>query len=101
GVASAKVPRRHIIHDHAPAIQGLVSILGGKLSTFRSLAEETVDLVLARLGKRQVACRTASALLPGGRAIEPGSVQDPVLAQRSAARLDAIYGSRARDVLQL
>lgn len=101
GVASAKVPRRHIIHDHAPAIQGLVSILGGKLSTFRSLAEETVDLVLAKLGKRQVACRTASALLPGGRAIEPGCVQDPALAQRSAARLDAIYGSRARDVLQL
>ncbi|MBI4420136.1 MAG: glycerol-3-phosphate dehydrogenase/oxidase, partial [Gemmatimonadetes bacterium] len=40
------VSREHRIIESAA---GLISVLGGKLTTFRSMAEETVDRVLARL----------------------------------------------------
>ena len=43
--AEWNVPRSHVIHDHAPEQRGLLSIIGGKLTTYRSLAEETVDAV--------------------------------------------------------
>ncbi len=45
GKTTAAVTRRHIIHDHSPDVDGLVSIVGGKLTTFRNLAEQTVDLI--------------------------------------------------------
>lgn len=102
GGVSSKVPRRHVVHDHAPAIEGLLSILGGKLSTFRSLAEETVDLIVKKLGKLRVACKTATTPLPG--AVMWPSACKPVgfsIDQRSHARLEALYGSRADGVLSL
>lgn len=102
GGVSAKVPRKHIVHDHAPAIDGLLSILGGKLSTFRSLAEEVVDLIVKRSGRPRISCRTATAPLPG--AVMRSSARKSAelsLDQRSHARLEALYGSRADLVLSL
>lgn len=57
GVGStAALSRSHTIIDHT---NGLVSILGGKLTTYRKMAEETVDHVAGRLGlpKRHVTGR--------------------------------------------
>ena len=42
------ITRRHFIRAH-PELSGLLSIVGGKLTTYRSLAEQTVDLVLKKL----------------------------------------------------
>jgi glycerol-3-phosphate dehydrogenase len=53
--------RFEVDEDGAP----LVSIFGGKITTFRKLAEEAVDLVCAALGQRAPAW-TAHACLPGG-----------------------------------
>ena len=53
------ITRRHIIFNHAPALRGLLSIIGGKLTTHRSLAEEVVDEDLEQQGK-SATCRTAS-----------------------------------------
>ncbi len=102
GGVSAKVPRRHIVYDHAPAMAGLLSILGGKLSTFRSLAEETVDLIVKKLGTPKIACRTATTLLPGAMTRPSGmETMDISLDQRSLLRLEALYGSRANHVIAL
>lgn len=102
GGVSTKVPRKHVIHDHAPAIDGLLSILGGKLSTFRSLAEETVDLILAKLARPKAPCRTATTPLPGGGNSGRGmAAAHAPIDGRSRARLDALYGSRAEEVLSL
>jgi glycerol-3-phosphate dehydrogenase len=43
----------------------LLSVLGGKLTTFRKLAEDAVDMIVAALGKPAPAW-TAQACLPGG-----------------------------------
>jgi len=54
------------IVDHASyGVEGLVSIIGVKYTTARAVAQRTVDLVLTKLGRAPVPCRTATSLLPG------------------------------------
>jgi len=65
-VATAKdeqsITRRHFIRQH-PQLPNLLSIVGGKLTTYRSLAEECVDLIFQKLGKDSPPCRTAIEVL--------------------------------------
>jgi glycerol-3-phosphate dehydrogenase len=49
--------RRHFIREH-PQLPNLLSIVGGKLTTYRSLAEECVDLIFRKLGKDPPPCNT-------------------------------------------
>jgi glycerol-3-phosphate dehydrogenase len=56
------ITRRHFIREH-PRLPNLLSIVGGKLTTYRSLAEECVDLIFRKLGKDSPACRTATEVL--------------------------------------
>ena len=68
GDASA-VTRDYLLEfDEAPTGPGagpLLSVWGGKITTFRKLAEEAADLIVERLGEHRAAW-TESALLPGG-----------------------------------
>lgn len=45
---------------------GLISIAGGKLTGYRLMAEKIVDLVLRKLGKGKVPCKTKTYRLSGG-----------------------------------
>ena len=63
------VSRSHRI-DSSP---GLVSVLGGKITGYRSIAEEAVDAVCAQL-KCAAKCRTAIELLPGAKTEPPPDV---------------------------
>ncbi len=101
-----KVPRSHVIHDHAPELKGLLSIIGGKLTTYRSLAEETVDEVFAHFGRKAPRCRTAEILFPGARINDRAAYREDLVALSGAGpatveRLVGIYGSRAGDILAL
>ena len=58
---TADLSRRHRI-TRSPS--GVVTITGGKLTTYRRMAEDTVDFVLDGLG-RKTACRTKKLLLHG------------------------------------
>jgi glycerol-3-phosphate dehydrogenase len=100
----AAVTRRHFVR---PArVRGLFSIVGGKLTTYRSLAEEAVDLVFKQLGKSPPPCATARTPLPGARVAdfvafaEAFKIQS-TLPPRSNERLLKVYGVRAADVLRL
>jgi glycerol-3-phosphate dehydrogenase len=65
-----EISRTHVVIDHAArdGIENFVSIVGGKLTTYRLMAEDTVDLVGRKLGVT-VECRTAQEPLPwAGRA---------------------------------
>ena len=56
-------------------LENLITITGGKLTTFRLMAEKTADAVCARLGV-QAPCRTATEPLPASSAgdwTEPGA----------------------------
>jgi glycerol-3-phosphate dehydrogenase len=56
------ITRRHFIREH-PRLPNLLSIVGGKLTTYRSLSEECVDLIFRKLGKDPPKCRTATEIL--------------------------------------
>ncbi|HKZ01120.1 MAG TPA: glycerol-3-phosphate dehydrogenase [Pyrinomonadaceae bacterium] len=96
------ITRRHFIVEH-PEAPGLISLIGGKITTYRSLAGEVVDLCLRRLRRRAISCRTATELLPGA----PSSGLPPLhedlksLSSNAAGRLLNIYGSRSYGILEL
>ena len=62
-----RITRRHFLREH-PQFTNLISVVGGKLTTYRSLAEECVDLVLRKLGRPFTRSETANVPLPDSRA---------------------------------
>jgi glycerol-3-phosphate dehydrogenase len=93
---TAAITRRHIIKNHAPKLRGLYSIVGGKLTTYRSLAEEMVDRVCDDLG---VDKRSSTAHRALGHLAEFS--QDSGLPASSFEHLASIYGDKSDAVLKL
>jgi glycerol-3-phosphate dehydrogenase len=56
--------REHVV-SVSPA--GVVTITGGKLTTFRIMAEQTVDRALHAAGRKKIASRTANVPIESGR----------------------------------
>jgi glycerol-3-phosphate dehydrogenase len=54
--------------DHGPrdGLDGLVTLIGGKATTMRAMAEKSADLICRKLS-RTVACQTSTAALPSHR----------------------------------
>jgi glycerol-3-phosphate dehydrogenase len=78
---------------------GLVTITGGKLTTWRRMARMAVDRVVEREA-REAPCRTHE--IPLGMPIEPGELPDVAgVDEESRALLAARYGYAAREVLEL
>jgi glycerol-3-phosphate dehydrogenase len=101
------ITRRHIIHDHAPQFSGLISIIGGKLTTYRNLSEITVDDVYRKLGLPVPKSTTGQSTLPGAT-IQPQTQHDTFfrkkpdwLDEQSAERLLQVYGSRANEIVAM
>lgn len=69
GRTTAALSRRHEILDHEAldGVRGYASLVGGKITTYRHVAEEVVDFAVERLGRAEGPCRTAREPLPGGR----------------------------------
>ncbi|HEU5431468.1 MAG TPA: glycerol-3-phosphate dehydrogenase/oxidase [Thermomicrobiales bacterium] len=107
GGESGATTRRHIVHDHAAegGPTGLISIVGGKLTTYRELAEQTVDVVCRRLGQPATASPTRDAPLPGNAGVGEYAAfardfaAGSGLPTRSAEHLLRVYGARATSVL--
>ena len=99
------ITRRHFIREQS-ALDGLLSIVGGKLTTYRNLAEQTVELVSRKLGRRLPQSMTAEKPLPGAQcsdfvAFSDGFKRESGLPGIASERLLRIYGTRAREVLKL
>jgi glycerol-3-phosphate dehydrogenase len=90
---TAAITRRHSIHHHRGAFDRVISLVGGKLTTYRLLAEQVTDRIFALLGLRDPGCATASQPLPGARP-NPNARITYALPPSQYARLRSIYGSR-------
>ncbi|AXR77138.1 anaerobic glycerol-3-phosphate dehydrogenase subunit GlpA [Natrarchaeobaculum sulfurireducens] len=97
------ITREFFLLDHADrdGVSGITSIVGGKLTTYRAMAEAISDHVCAELGVN-ASCETADEPLPGSErletleaAMDEFGLRSPV-ARRSSQRL----GSRTREVLE-
>jgi len=103
--AASRVSREHAVFETA---DGLIAVGGGKYTTYRSMAAEVADRVMAKLGLPRGRCRTAELPLPGGAAgweallspsgRQPGSCRLPT---ETLQRLVKRYGARALQLLAL
>jgi len=108
-VSTYKTSRRADIIDHARegGPSGLISAIGGKWTTARHLAEQTVDLACLKLGRTGVVARTAERALPGGHIerfltfVTRMANANPTLSPASAFFLARSYGSMIEDVFRL
>jgi glycerol-3-phosphate dehydrogenase len=100
--SKSSVSRRHRIAGGAHSGAGnLVSVLGGKITGYRGIAEEAVDAVCAKL-KVNAPCVTATTALPGAHGgARPSDVSKSGLKSETIAHLFELYGSRASEVIQL
>uniref|UniRef100_A0A672IVF7 Glycerol-3-phosphate dehydrogenase, mitochondrial n=1 Tax=Salarias fasciatus TaxID=181472 RepID=A0A672IVF7_SALFA len=96
-----------ICRNHVVSISGsgLVTIAGGKWTTYRSMAEETLDAAVRAHGLRAEPCRTVGLVLEGGKGWSPTLyirlVQDYGLEKEVAQHLASTYGVRAFDVAKM
>jgi glycerol-3-phosphate dehydrogenase len=91
---TADLSRRHTVRVSA---HGVVTVTGGKLTTYRKMAQDTVDAVVTQLGEspRRRRCVTKSLPLIGATT----KTRDPVALAQPGARLLTRYGTEAAAVL--
>ncbi|HVB92557.1 MAG TPA: glycerol-3-phosphate dehydrogenase/oxidase [Acidimicrobiales bacterium] len=93
---TADLSRRHTVRTSE---QGVVTVTGGKLTTYRKMSQDTVDAVVRRLGEspRDRRCITKSLRLIGATTKN----RDPVAQAHPRAHLVARYGTESAAVLAL
>jgi glycerol-3-phosphate dehydrogenase len=93
---SVDISRRAELYETS---SGMLTITGGKLTTWRRMAKQTVDRLVEREG-REAACHTAE--IPLGREAAPDELEAPEgVGEDSIAQLAFRYGHAARTVLGL
>ena len=104
--AAQEATRDYVLHDETFEGAPLLSIFGGKITTYRRLAEAILDKIGGRIGVRGKPW-TEFAPLPGGE-FEGGDLatftrdlmrRKPFLPEPLARRLARSYGTRALDLL--
>ncbi len=104
GTSSAKVSREHTVTEVVP---GLVSIAGGKLTTYRVMAEDAVDFVLGAQRAAGLPSETATTPLIGAAGYHAYARQAPEIARRygwSDAMVSHLlhrYGSALPELLEM
>jgi glycerol-3-phosphate dehydrogenase len=104
GTSTAKLSRTHEVLE-GPT--GLVTIVGGKLTTYRRMAQDTIDLLSRRDGVKKLPHPTMSMPLQGGagwpqaqRALE-GRAAKLGLPSQVIQHLGRSYGSEANTLLDM
>lgn len=101
-VRTADLSRRHVV---TRSDNGLVTVTGGKLTTYRRMASDTVDLAVAMLGRGARRCPTKRLRLLGATGCD--ALSHPSAARRlgvdpaTLAHLAGRYGSEARTVIAI
>jgi len=93
-----------IDHEKKDGVGGFISVLGGKITAYRAVAEDTVNLVCRKLGSKTPSS-TAQIPLPGApspsqEAMEQAALESG-LSMQTITHLGNLYGSRFCRVLDL
>ncbi|MDP8222680.1 MAG: glycerol-3-phosphate dehydrogenase/oxidase [Candidatus Lernaella stagnicola] len=102
-----KASRKYEIYDHADEdkVDGFVTVIGGKYTTSRNLAETLTNLVERKLGREPGTCHTAWTPLPGGAIrrwhefMAEGRRRYPKLGEEMLQRLSLVYGTMREEVI--
>jgi glycerol-3-phosphate dehydrogenase len=93
---TSDLSRRHTVRTSE---HGVVTVTGGKLTTYRKMAEDTVNAVVRQLGEspKRRRCVTKSLRLIGATV----ALRDPVALAQPHGHLIGRYGTHSVDVLAL
>jgi glycerol-3-phosphate dehydrogenase len=100
------VSRAHktIDHEKTDNIGGIISVLGGKITGGRGIAEEITDLVCKKLAVK-AECKTAAIPLPGAPLVMKEDLEkytiDSGMDLETISYLASLYGSRFPAVLEM
>jgi len=97
----------HLVKSGGTGQPPLVSVIGGKITTYRVLAQDVMELIEPDLPPRSVRQWTATAPLPGGdfpvegfaALVAKAAVLYPALPRKLLARLARHYGTCLFDIL--
>jgi len=120
---TGSVTRSHVVFDHAkggsaaggkmkrsstelPQVGGLLSIVGGKLTTYLNLSRQTVDAVFKKLDRKAPKSTSRKVPLPGSEisdfeAFAAGFKSASTVSEVLSRRLLKLYGVRAAEVLKV
>ncbi|KAB7781287.1 glycerol-3-phosphate dehydrogenase [Xanthomonas sacchari] len=102
---AAEVTRDYLLELDTRDGAALLNVFGGKLTTYRKLAEEAVDRLTAHAGRKVPAWTAHGAPLPGGERSDIATLARelrtarPWLPEATAQRLARNYGTRADTLL--
>ncbi len=106
GKKTSSITRSHVLYDHAQeGINNLISLIGGKLTTYRQVAEEMVDAAMKKQGQTVTASSTKDEPLPGAIALNNALIETMISKYQAVVSRDAIfhlfsiYGSHAVRIL--
>ncbi|UCC16561.1 MAG: glycerol-3-phosphate dehydrogenase/oxidase [Dehalococcoidales bacterium] len=103
--SASNVTRGHRLIDHekTDGLIGVMSVVGGKLTGYRAVAEETTDVISRKLNISKP-CITAKTLLPGAPSL---SIEEQALISKESglpgetiSHLHNLYGSRLKQIIE-
>ena len=108
GKKPGSITRKHIIFDHTKeGVNNLLTLIGGKLTTYRNVGEEMVDEIFKRTKRTYQPCHTDSQPLPGCILPSDPRIQEaigkysPILSVKTIDYLFFSYGAKALEILPL
>jgi len=103
GARTKKLIREHEVEVDRES--GLISVLGGKWTTYRAMAEDAVNVVQQQLGLRVGGCITRESHLSGSEGYSEAFPQTLAtsygVTKETARHLSEKFGTRAAEVLDL
>ncbi|MGA7937678.1 MAG: glycerol-3-phosphate dehydrogenase, partial [Kovacikia sp.] len=108
GKQAGSITRRHSLFDHTvEGMTNLISLIGGKITTYRQVGQEMVDLVYRKQNRPAPPCSTADQSLPGAILPADDRIRQAMqqyrkqLSVETIAYLFSVYGAKATAVLAL
>ncbi|MGA2160028.1 MAG: glycerol-3-phosphate dehydrogenase/oxidase [Dehalococcoidia bacterium] len=104
GKSASNTSRSHELIDHSKIdnLDGLVTILGGKITAYRAVARDATDLVCKKMGHK-ARCVTGDKPLPGAPELKDEEIKnlsaESGLPYAVVSNLSQLYGSRCREVI--
>jgi len=100
-VKTEAISREHVIHTNKES--GLITVAGGKWTTYREMAEDTIDVLVKNLNIKAGPCITSNTKLIGAHTWNNNHfvklIQNYNVESIVARHLSHTYGDQAEDVL--
>jgi len=93
---TSDVSRKHAV---TVSPNGVVSIVGGKLTTYRRMAEDVLDRAISLRGLDATPCRTRTLPLLGAGAVDP-SLPAAIVARHGTSAAEVVATATVRDPLE-